>query len=254
MEFSPEILRSTPSSRGMLLGGFYAAVAVGITIAFGMLDIVNIAHPAFIILGAFIAYYLNTHLGIDPLLAASFAAPCLSRRSGALPRLLFFLRAAGRGVAAGARILFRHALHRRGRPAAALRRRLSLRRGRPISARRWLWSPASRVPLRLLMPLIVGLGMVLAIHRLPEPHLHRPGDPGGFARSAARCGSSAATPCASRRSPSASRSRRPSLPGALLIIIQPVEPSVGPRFHRPRLCHLRARRHDQPRRHACLRR
>lgn len=31
---------------GLLLGGFYAAVAVGITIAFGMLDIVNIAHPA----------------------------------------------------------------------------------------------------------------------------------------------------------------------------------------------------------------
>ena len=30
---------------GVLLGGFYCAVAVGVTIAFGMLDIVNIAHP-----------------------------------------------------------------------------------------------------------------------------------------------------------------------------------------------------------------
>ena len=38
---------------GLLLGGFYAAVTVGVTISFGMLDIVNIAHPAFIMLGSF---------------------------------------------------------------------------------------------------------------------------------------------------------------------------------------------------------
>ncbi|WAJ26371.1 branched-chain amino acid ABC transporter permease [Antarcticirhabdus aurantiaca] len=60
---------------GLLLGGFYAAVAVGITIAFGMLDIVNIAHPAFIMLGAFVAYWLNVEYGLDPLLAALVAAP-----------------------------------------------------------------------------------------------------------------------------------------------------------------------------------
>jgi branched-chain amino acid transport system permease protein len=59
---------------GILLGGFYCAVAVGITIAFGMLDIVNIAHPAFIMAGGFIAYYCNTHLGIDPVLACVIAA------------------------------------------------------------------------------------------------------------------------------------------------------------------------------------
>lgn len=60
---------------GLLLGGFYAAVAVGITVAFGMLDIVNIAHPAFIMLGAFVAYWLNLGFGLDPLLAALVAAP-----------------------------------------------------------------------------------------------------------------------------------------------------------------------------------
>ena len=37
---------------GLLLGGFYAAVTIGVTISFGMLDIVNIAHPAFIMLGS----------------------------------------------------------------------------------------------------------------------------------------------------------------------------------------------------------
>ncbi len=51
---------------GLLLGGFYAAVTVGITITFGMLDIVNIAHPAFIMLGSFIAYFVNQTFGVDP--------------------------------------------------------------------------------------------------------------------------------------------------------------------------------------------
>jgi branched-chain amino acid transport system permease protein len=59
---------------GILLGGFYCAVAVGITIAFGMLDIVNIAHPAFIMAGGFIAYFFNGHFGVDPVLACAVAA------------------------------------------------------------------------------------------------------------------------------------------------------------------------------------
>src|SRR5262245_33254367 len=52
---------------GLLLGGFYAAVTVGISISFGMLDVVNIAHPAFIILGAYIAYMVNSGT-LDPIL------------------------------------------------------------------------------------------------------------------------------------------------------------------------------------------
>ncbi|MGB0087846.1 MAG: hypothetical protein WBP94_21035 [Rhodomicrobiaceae bacterium] len=44
---------------GVLLGGFYTAATIGISISFGMLDIVNIAHPAFIIIGSYAAYYLN---------------------------------------------------------------------------------------------------------------------------------------------------------------------------------------------------
>jgi branched-chain amino acid transport system permease protein len=59
---------------GIMLGGFYAAVAVGITIAFGMLDIVNIAHPAFIVVGAFLAYISINTLGIDPFATAPIFA------------------------------------------------------------------------------------------------------------------------------------------------------------------------------------
>jgi branched-chain amino acid transport system permease protein len=53
---------------GLLLGGFYAAVSVGVTISFGMLDIVNIAHPAFIMLGSFVAYAINSTWRLDPVL------------------------------------------------------------------------------------------------------------------------------------------------------------------------------------------
>ena len=60
---------------GILLGGFYAAVTIGVTIAFGMLDIVNIAHPVFIIMGSFIAYIVNRHFGLDPILTVIVAAP-----------------------------------------------------------------------------------------------------------------------------------------------------------------------------------
>ncbi len=60
---------------GLLLGGFYAAVTVGVSISFGMLDIVNIAHPAFIILGSYIAYIANAQWGVDPILASVIAAP-----------------------------------------------------------------------------------------------------------------------------------------------------------------------------------
>jgi branched-chain amino acid transport system permease protein len=60
---------------GILLGGFYAAVSVGITIAFGMLDIANIAQPAFILLGCYAAYTLNLYLGLDPIVTGIIMAP-----------------------------------------------------------------------------------------------------------------------------------------------------------------------------------
>jgi len=60
---------------GVLLGAFYAAVAVGLAITFGQLDIVNIAHPAFIVVGSYVAWILNSRLGWDPVLVGILAAP-----------------------------------------------------------------------------------------------------------------------------------------------------------------------------------
>jgi branched-chain amino acid transport system permease protein len=60
---------------GVLLGGFYAAVSVGVSISFGMLDVVNIAHPAFIILGSYVAYTMNARFGLDPIVVSVALSP-----------------------------------------------------------------------------------------------------------------------------------------------------------------------------------
>ncbi|MDA1000127.1 MAG: branched-chain amino acid ABC transporter permease [bacterium] len=61
---------------GILLGGFYAAISVGLSLSFGLLDVVNIAHPAFIISGSYLAFYVNSKFGVDPILAGLlFAVP-----------------------------------------------------------------------------------------------------------------------------------------------------------------------------------
>ena len=74
MEFSTALLVNAIIA-GLLLGGFYAAVSVGISISFGMLDVVNIAHPAFIILGSYIAYIVNANYGFDPIAIALVLSP-----------------------------------------------------------------------------------------------------------------------------------------------------------------------------------
>ena len=60
---------------GILLGGFYAAVSLGIALAFGLLDIVNIAHPVFVMLGSYAAYSLNVRFGFDPILTGLLVTP-----------------------------------------------------------------------------------------------------------------------------------------------------------------------------------
>jgi branched-chain amino acid transport system permease protein len=88
MEISTSLLFNAIIA-GLLLGGFYAAVSVGVSISFGMLDVVNIAHPAFIILGSYIAYYVNTHLGIDPIVVSLALSPLFFLLGMALYRVYY---------------------------------------------------------------------------------------------------------------------------------------------------------------------
>ncbi len=60
---------------GLLLGGLYAAAAAGLSISFGMLDVVNIAHPAFMVLSALLVALLWSMTGLDPLLLSLLLTP-----------------------------------------------------------------------------------------------------------------------------------------------------------------------------------
>lgn len=74
---------------GLLLGGFYAAVALGLSITFGQLDIVNIAHPTFVVAGSFAVYLLNTSLGMDPVFAGLVMMPVFFIVGVALYRIYY---------------------------------------------------------------------------------------------------------------------------------------------------------------------
>lgn len=81
---------------GLLLGGFYAAVTAGVSISFGMLDIVNIAHPGFVILGSYIAYFININFGVDPILVSVIMLPVFFAL-GALVYQVYYLSFEKRG-------------------------------------------------------------------------------------------------------------------------------------------------------------
>src|SRR5580700_3655520 len=75
---------------GILLGGFYAAVSVGVTISFGMLDIANISQPAFILLGSYAAYMTNLYWGLDPIVTGIAMTPAFFVLGMAVYRLYYF--------------------------------------------------------------------------------------------------------------------------------------------------------------------
>jgi branched-chain amino acid transport system permease protein len=59
---------------GTLLGGLYAVMALGLALVWGVLNIVNLAHGAFIMLGAYVSWHLYSYLYIDPILGLPITA------------------------------------------------------------------------------------------------------------------------------------------------------------------------------------
>ncbi len=60
---------------GLLIGGLYAVMSVGISLTWGVLKIINLAHFSFVLLGAYVTYELTTSFGWDPLLALLVVIP-----------------------------------------------------------------------------------------------------------------------------------------------------------------------------------
>jgi branched-chain amino acid transport system permease protein len=148
---------------GILLGGFYAAVSLGVSLTFGLLDIVNIAHPAFVILGAYAAYVMNSSFGFDPILTGVLFTP------------LFYL------IGAGVYRIYYGSFERRGEESLRglvfffgllfiIEVALSLKYGvdyRMVEAAyigKSIDLGGVGIAFRLLVPCLVGLAMTLALY------------------------------------------------------------------------------------------
>jgi branched-chain amino acid transport system permease protein len=71
---SPEVFLNT-IIQGILLGGLYALISLGLSITFGLLDVVNFAHFGFLVIGGYLAYLLNLVTGVDPIVAGLLLSP-----------------------------------------------------------------------------------------------------------------------------------------------------------------------------------
>ena len=210
---------------GVLLGGFYAAVTIGVSISFGILDIVNIAHPAFIILGSYIAYIINSGFGIDPIVVSIIVLP------------VFYL------LGAGVYQIYYQAFERYGQESL---RGLSFFFGllfitevllilvfgvdyRYVEA--WYIGPSWHVgvmdfPLRMLVPCLTALALfgVLQLF-LSRTFMGRA--IAAVAQDQLALRLMGASPMRIKRIAFGISIATTAVAGALLIIIQPVEPSVG---------------------------
>ena len=62
---------------GILGGGVYALMAAGLTLVFGVLDIINVAQGILVVLGAYLSYVLSVHLHLDLLLGLLITVPAM---------------------------------------------------------------------------------------------------------------------------------------------------------------------------------
>jgi branched-chain amino acid transport system permease protein len=67
----------TPIVMGILLGGLYSLIALGLSLVFGVMKLINVAHGDLVILSAYIAYALLSAFGIDPILSLVIGIPVL---------------------------------------------------------------------------------------------------------------------------------------------------------------------------------
>ena len=79
---------ATPLVLGILLGGLYALIALGLSLVFGVMQLINVAHGDLVLLGSYLAYTLMTALGLDPIIGLVIIIPVLFGVGFAIQRFL----------------------------------------------------------------------------------------------------------------------------------------------------------------------
>jgi branched-chain amino acid transport system permease protein len=210
---------------GLLLGGFYAAVTVGISISFGMLDVVNIAHPAFIIVGSYIAYIVNATFGLDPILCAILVLPAFYLLGQAVYQV-FYLSFEKRGEEALRGLAFFFGLLFITEVALVLVYGVDYRYVEASYIGPTLRFGFVDLPLRMLVPCLVSLLLVAALQLyLMKTFTGRAIM--AVAQDQLALQLMAADPIRIKRIAFGISIATAALAGAFLIIIQPIEPSVG---------------------------
>jgi branched-chain amino acid transport system permease protein len=222
--FSADLLINAIVS-GLLLGGFYAAVSVGIAISFGLLDIVNIAHPAFILLGSYAAFIGNTVFGIDPILAAVIALPFFYLL-GMAAYQVYYVAFERRDDQSLRGLSFFFGLLFITEVALVLTFGVDYRTVQANYIGPSISLGLFDLPLRLLVPFLVAMAMVMGLQFfLSRTFVGRAVQAVAQDQGALRL--MAADPVKIKRIAFGLSIATAALAGACLIIIQPVEPSIG---------------------------
>jgi branched-chain amino acid transport system permease protein len=210
---------------GLLLGGFYAAVTIGVSISFGILDIVNIAHPAFIILGSYVAYIVNTHFGIDPILVSLIMFP-LFYVLGAGIYQIYYVSFERRGQEALRSLAFFFGLLFVTEVGLILVFGVDYRYVSAVYVGPTLRFGFVDLPLRMLVPCLVAVLMFILLQLyLSRTFTGRAIN--AVAQDQLALSLMAADPIRIKRVAFGISIGTAAIAGALLIVIQPIEPSVG---------------------------
>jgi branched-chain amino acid transport system permease protein len=210
---------------GLLLGGFYAAVTAGVSISFGMLDIVNIAHPAFIILGSYIAYFININYGVDPIVVSIVVLPVFYGL-GALVYQVYYVSFEKRGQESLRGLAFFFGLLFITEVSLILVFGVDYRYVEAAYIGPSIHIGLIDLPLRMLVPCLVALALFGALQLfVTRTFLGRAILAVSQDQLALQL--MAADPIRIKRIAFGISIATASVAGALLIIIQPIEPSVG---------------------------
>lgn len=210
---------------GILLGGFYAALTVGVSLSFGILDIVNIAHPAFIILGSYIAYLVNASLGLDPILASIAALPVFFGL-GALVYQVYHVSFERRGQDPMRGLAFFFGILIIIEVVLIIVFGVDYRYVHTSYIDTTLRYGFVDLPLRMLVPFLTAMGLVAGLFLyLSRSFTGRVIM--AVSQDAAALKFLAADPVRIKRTAFALSIATASIAGALLIVIQPIEPSIG---------------------------